>query len=71
MIDIFLYRYKGRYNVVYKPQTDLIGEIHLTGEFRDAVNIVNPQIVFEYDANGSTQNLLKMNPPFYIIKTFD
>ena len=59
MIDIYLYRFYGRKNQIYK--TELTGDIHLTGEFRDAVNIINPQFVIEYDANGTTQNLLKMN----------
>lgn len=61
MIDIYFYRYDKRYNIISKSLGN--PEKILSGEFRDAVNIINPQIVIdvsEYE-QGDKMFLLKMN----------
>ena len=58
-MEIYLYRYTGRYNKINKS-SGFGDTIHIReGEFRDAVNIINPQIMFVYPDNSIT--LLQMN----------
>lgn len=62
MEEIKLYIYRGRYNKIDKSGSSLTREITLQGEFRDAVNVVNPQIVIDTsNVNVTTNNILQTN----------
>ena len=63
MNEIILYRYTDRYNIVKKtlPATDGNNRITLTGEFRDAVNIINPQVMITTTDESNLEHILKMN----------
>lgn len=63
MNEIILYRYTDRYNIVKKtlPATDGNNRITLTGEFREAVNIINPQVMITTTDESNLEHILKMN----------